>query len=165
MTWLTRWGNMLPHRIVIRAANPDDLADLTRLYVAYRVFYGEPPAEAAAGEFIRERISGNAGKYFLAWDSEHPLASPVAFMHLMPSTNTLAMRPIWLLEDLYVEPAARKRGIATRLLEEAEVFARSTGAERITLATAHDNEAAQSIYRKVGYVREDHFRYFHRVLS
>ena len=31
-------------------------------------------------------------------------------MHLMPSTNTLAMRPIWFLEDLYVDargPAAR----------------------------------------------------------
>ena len=155
---------MLPHRIVIRAANLDDLADLTRLYVAYRVFYGERPAEAAAEEFIRERVSSRAGKYFLAWGSDGDRTEPVAFMHLMPSTNTLAMRPIWLLEDLYVEPAARKQGIASSLLEEAEVFARSTGAERITLSTAHDNEAAQSIYRKLGYVREDHFRYFHRVL-
>ncbi len=150
---------------VIRAANLDDLLDLTRLYIAYRVFYGEPPAEAAAEQFIRERISSNAGRYFLAWDEHGERTSPVGFMHLMPSTNTLAMRPIWLLEDLYIEPAARRQGIASCLLREAEAFARRTGAERITLSTAHNNEIAQSIYRRAGYEREEHFWYFHRVLT
>jgi ribosomal protein S18 acetylase RimI-like enzyme len=46
----------------------------------------------------------------------------------------------------------------------AEAFARDTGAERLTLATAHDNLAAQHIYKKLGYVREEHFWYFHRLL-
>jgi ribosomal protein S18 acetylase RimI-like enzyme len=82
----------------------------------------------------------------------------------MPSTNTLVMRPIWLLEDLYVDPSARGLGVATSLLRYAEDFARSTGAERLTLATAHDNLTAQHIYKKLGYVREDHFWYFHRLL-
>jgi ribosomal protein S18 acetylase RimI-like enzyme len=85
-------------------------------------------------------------------------------MHLMPSTNTLAMRPIWLLEDLYVDVTARGQGVATALLSYAEEFARSSGAERLTLATAHDNLAAQHIYKKLGYVREEHFWYFHRLL-
>ena len=74
------------------------------------------------------------------------------------------MRPIWLLEDLYVDPSARGRGVATSLLRYAEDFARSTGAERLTLATAHGNLTAQHIYRKLGYVREEHFLYFHRLL-
>jgi len=82
----------------------------------------------------------------------------------MPSTNTLAMRPIWLLEDLYVDGLARGQGFATALLRYAEAFARTTGAERLTLATAHDNVAAQHIYKKLGYVREEHFLYFHRLL-
>ena len=86
-------------------------------------------------------------------------------MHLMPSTNTLAMRPIWFLEDLYVSTRARGQGVATALLSHAEAFARSTGAERLTLATAHDNLAAQRIYKKLGYVREEHFLYFHRLLT
>jgi ribosomal protein S18 acetylase RimI-like enzyme len=85
-------------------------------------------------------------------------------MHLMPSTNTLAMRPIWLLEDLYVDVSARGRGVATALLSYAEAFARSNGDERLTLATAHDNLVAQHIYQKLGYVREEHFLYFHRLL-
>ncbi len=156
---------MNDQRIEIRAATLEDASHLTQLYVAYRVFYGEPPSGEAAARFIRERLATGAGKYFLAWTSDSSQSSPAAFMHLMPSTNTLAMRPIWLLEDLYVEPSARNQGIATSLLRHAEQFARSTGAERLTLATATGNTVAQSIYRKLGYVRDDHFSYFHRVLE
>jgi ribosomal protein S18 acetylase RimI-like enzyme len=151
--------------ITIRAAIMQDIPELTRLYIAYRLFYGEAAAADAARDFIADRIRRNAGEYFLAWrDTPDQQASPVAFMHLMPSTNTLAMRPIWLLEDLYVDSSARNQGIATSLLRHAEAFARATGAERLTLATAHDNAAAQGIYRKLGYVRDEHFWYFHRVL-
>jgi|HubBroStandDraft_1064217.scaffolds.fasta_scaffold68002_2 GNAT superfamily N-acetyltransferase len=152
------------HQTTIRLVTIGDVTELTRLYIAYRVFYGEPPADDAALAFIRDRIERNAGQYFLAWSETSPQKSPVAFMHLMSSTNTLAMRLMWFLEDLYVEPLARNQGIATSLLRHAEDFARSTGAERLTLATAHDNHTAQSIYRKLGYIREDHFFYFHRVL-
>jgi ribosomal protein S18 acetylase RimI-like enzyme len=155
--------------VTIRTAGLDDVPALTALYIAYRVFYGEPPAPEAAREFIGERIQRNAGVYFLAWSPSEravadQLAEPVAFIHLMPSMNTLAMRPIWLLEDLYVRPTARNQGIATSLLRHAEAFARKTGAERLTLSTAHDNAAAQSVYEKLGYVREENFWYFHRVL-
>jgi ribosomal protein S18 acetylase RimI-like enzyme len=145
---------------VIRAATTAELTELSRLYVAYRVFYGEVPAEERAAAFILDRLSQSSGRYFLAWNGR----DAVGFMHLMPSTNTLAMRPIWLLEDLYVDVSARGRGVATALLSHAEAFARSTGAERLTLATAYDNLAAQHIYKKLGYVREDHFSCFHLLL-
>jgi ribosomal protein S18 acetylase RimI-like enzyme len=145
----------------IEAASIDDVAELSRLYIAYRVFYGEPPEDQRALSFVRDRVMQSSGRYFLARRDDR---SAIGFMHLMPSTNTLAMRPIWLLEDLYVDAAARGQGIATALLSYAEEFASSTGAERLTLATAHDNRAAQHIYKKLGYVREEHFLYFHRLL-
>jgi ribosomal protein S18 acetylase RimI-like enzyme len=147
------------HRI--EAASTADLPDLSRLYIAYRVFYGEAPEAQRAAAFIRDRVTQSPGRYFLVW-SDH--SSAIGFMHLIPSTNTLAMRPIWFLEDLYVDVPARGQGVATALLSYAEDFARSTGAERLTLATAHDNLAAQHIYKKLGYVREEHFLYFHRLL-
>jgi GNAT superfamily N-acetyltransferase len=144
----------------IEAASTPHLSELSRLYIAYRVFYGEAPEEERASAFIRDRVMQSSGRYFLAWNDHHA----IGFMHLMPSTNTLAMRPIWFLEDLYVDVPARGQGVATALLSYAEEFARSTGAERLTLATAHDNLAAQHIYKKMGYVREEHFLYFHRLL-
>jgi ribosomal protein S18 acetylase RimI-like enzyme len=145
----------------IEAATTAQLSELLRLYIAYRVFYGEAPEEERAVAFIRDRVTQSSGRYFVAWDDT---SRAIGFMHLMPSTNTLAMRPIWFLEDLYVDVAARGQGVATALLGYAEEFARSTGAERLTLATAHDNVAAQHIYKKLGYVREEHFWYFHRLL-
>jgi ribosomal protein S18 acetylase RimI-like enzyme len=145
----------------IEAASTAHLSELSRLYIAYRVFYGEAPEQERSIAFIRDRVTQSSGRYFLAWDDT---SSAIGFMHLMPSTNTLAMRPIWFLEDLYVDVLARGQGVATALLFYAEEFARSTGAERLTLATAHDNVAAQHIYKKLGYVREEHFLYFHRLL-
>ena len=51
----------------IEAASSADLAELTRLYIAYRVFYGEAPQEQRAAEFIRERVLQSSVRYFLAW--------------------------------------------------------------------------------------------------
>jgi ribosomal protein S18 acetylase RimI-like enzyme len=144
----------------IEAAAAADLNELVRLYIAYRLFYGEAAEQERAAAFIRDRVTQSSGRYFLAWNGD----DAIGFMHLMPSTNTLAMRPIWFLEDLYVDVAARGQGVATALLRYAEAFARGTGAERLTLATARDNLAAQHIYKKLGYVREEHFLYFHRLL-
>jgi GNAT superfamily N-acetyltransferase len=158
------WENLPGPRIspIVAPACVADVPTLSRLFVAYRVFYGEAPAEERAEDFIRERVTQSLGRYFLAWNET---GEALGFMHLMPSTNTLAMRSMWWLEDLYVAPTARGRGVGSGLLSHAEAFARSTGAERLTLATAHDNLAAQHIYRKLGYVREEHFLYFHRLLS
>jgi ribosomal protein S18 acetylase RimI-like enzyme len=160
--------------VSIQAASSRDISELVRLFNGYREFYGETPNEERALEFIRDRVlvaSGQAegqppvAKYYLAWTDSGGSRRAVGFMHLIPSTNTLAMRPIWFLEDLYVEPSARRSGIAAALLRYAEEFARSAGAERLTLATAHDNAAAQALYRKHGYIREDHLWYFHRLLD
>lgn len=159
--------------VSVQRASARDVFDVVRLFNAYRDFYGEAPDESRALTFIRDRIAlacaelpgqHSIAQYFLAWMPTARGREAVGFMHLMPSMNTLAMRPIWFLEDLYVDPPARRKGVATALMEHAEEFARRTGAERLTLATAHDNAAAQSVYCKLGYVREEHFCIFHRLL-
>ena len=81
---------------MIQPATQADAPELSRLYIAYRVFYGEDPEEQRAIAFILDRLRQSSARYFLAWNGR----DAIGFMHLMPSTNTLAMRPIWLLEDL-----------------------------------------------------------------
>ncbi len=46
--------------------------------------------------------------------------------------------------------------MAKPLMQHAERFAIETEAERLTLAIADNNEAAQALYRKLGYVCVDH---------
>jgi GNAT superfamily N-acetyltransferase len=157
----------------IQTASSRDIPELVRLFNAYREFYEQPPDEPRVLAFICERIAHAekppgevpVAQYFLAWTGSAGARKAVGFMHLIPSANTLAMRPIWFLEDLYVEASMREQGVATALLRHAEAFARNTGAERLTLATAHDNAPAQAAYGKAGYVREEYFWYFHRLLD
>lgn len=145
----------------IVAATPPDIPALARLFDAYRVFYKQPSDSAASEAYIAGEVTNGNTRFFLARSS---ITAAIGFVHLIPATNTLVMRPIWYLEDLFVDPSARRKGVGKALMQTAERFARATGAERLTLATANDNHAAQALYRKLGYIREDHFQYFHRLL-
>jgi ribosomal protein S18 acetylase RimI-like enzyme len=140
-----------------------DVAELGGLFDDYRVFYGAVSEPAKSEAFVHGLIAHRKTHFFLAREEEGKPA--LGFIHLMPSINTVAMRPIWLLEDLYVVPAGRRKGVATALMTYTEEFARETGVERLTLATAHDNRKAQALYKRMGYVKEEHFCYYHRMLD
>jgi putative acetyltransferase len=56
------------------------------------------------------------------------------------------------LRRFRVRASWRRRGLATRLLMEAERFCREQGYRHITLGTSDRQHAAQELYRKHGYV-------------
>jgi GNAT superfamily N-acetyltransferase len=72
------------------------------------------------------------------------------------------MRRIWILNDLFVEPLHRSKGVA-KLLKTAEQHARDTEAVRIVLSTQVSNTAAQALYASLGYLRDEMF--YHYALS
>ena len=147
----------------IEPAIASDIPELGALFDDYRVFYKSLSTPAKSEAFVQSLVALRNTRFFLAREaSDTPL---LGFVHLMPSINTIAMRPIWFLEDLYVVPEYRRHGIATALMHHAEAFARETGAERLTLATAHNNTRAQSLYKRLNYLREEHFWYYHLVLN
>jgi ribosomal protein S18 acetylase RimI-like enzyme len=147
----------------IEPALATDVPELTGLFDAYRVFYGAASDPEKTQAFVHGLVSQGKTHFFLAREAGREPA--LGFVHLMPSISTVAMRPMWLLEDLYVIPSARRSGVATALMRHAENYAIETGAERLTLATAHNNSKAQSLYKRLGYVREEHFWYYHRILE
>ena len=57
----------------------------------------------------------------------------------------------WILNDLFVEAGARRRGVARALLDAAAAFAREDGAIGISLETSQDNAAARALYRAAGW--------------
>jgi ribosomal protein S18 acetylase RimI-like enzyme len=149
----------------IHPATAADVHVLEELFDAYRVFYEAGPAPEETVAFVGKLVDKGNTQFFLARAAGQETDPLLGFVHLIPSINTVAMQPIWLLEDLFVAPDARRLGVAASLMQYAEVFARQTGAERLTLATAHNNFPAQSLYRDLGYMREEHFWYFHRMLE
>ena len=77
---------------------------------------------------------------------------------IYPTFSTVALAPIWLLNDLYVDESARGNGVATKLMETAEQAARDAGAARIWLRTANDNTAAQALYEGRNWKQDEVFR-------
>lgn len=56
------------------------------------------------------------------------------------------------LDDLYVVPQSRNRGLSTAALLEVRDFCKSIGIRAITVEVGFNNVAAQSVYRRLGMV-------------
>jgi ribosomal protein S18 acetylase RimI-like enzyme len=147
----------------IRPAHADDLPELARLFDAYRVFYGQPSDPAGAARFTGARLARGDAHVFVAEAAAG--AGLAGFVQLYPSWSSVSMARIYVLNDLFVDPAARRGGVGRALLEAAHAFARSRGAVRVSLETAVDNHAAQALYESLGYQRDAAFHRYHWRIS
>ena len=152
---------MEPQNILVRRATIADLDRIAPLFDAYRQFYGQAHDLALAREFLRERLEQNQSVIFLALD---PVESAVGFTQLYPSFSSASAQRIFIVNDLFVDAAARRGGVGRALLATAADFGRSAGAVRLTLSTAHSNTSAQSLYEATGWLRDEIFRSYHLVL-
>jgi ribosomal protein S18 acetylase RimI-like enzyme len=59
------------------------------------------------------------------------------------------------LEELYVAPAKRGRGLGRALLEAAMVAAREEGAQHMELGTSEADTAARSLYESAGFTNRE----------
>ncbi|HTP84026.1 MAG TPA: GNAT family N-acetyltransferase [Alphaproteobacteria bacterium] len=134
-------------------AKSNDLEAVAQLFDAYRVFYRQSSDVAAARTFIRERFARRDSVIFLARVS----GEPAGFVQLYPSLSSVSMRPIWILNDLFVAPTARGAGVGRRLMDRAREFASASGALRIELTTERTNTTAQRLYHACGYARDEVF--------
>ena len=142
----------------MRRAGPEggDVDLLTPLFDAYRQFYELPSDPPTARAFLAERLARGEAVVFLAQDGTRVLG----FTLLYAAFSSLIPGPILILNDLFVIPEARGRGVGNALLEQARQHARATGAKRIDLATHRDNRGAQRLYESLGYRRDDEFYYY-----
>jgi len=88
------------------------------------------------------------GKIYVARDGR----LVVAMASLLYTISTAEGGKAAIFEDLVVAPEHRKRGIGEALLKHVVAEARNEGVLRITLLTDMQNERAQAMYRRVGFV-------------
>ena len=137
----------------VRRATIADLGTVAALFDAYRQFYQQPADYALAEAFIRERLTNNDSVVFLAIDPQ--ANAGLGFTQLYPSFSSVSVRRIWILNDLFVAPAARRSGVARALLDAARDHATATGAKRLVLSTARANREARKLYESYGYKQDE----------
>ncbi len=131
-------------------AGRDDLDRIATLFDAYRVFYGQRSDPPSAHAFIAERLRDEDSLITLAVDETD---SALGFAQAYPFLSSVAMRPIWVLNDLYVCTDHRRKGVGRALLEDMVARGRKAEIARLVLETAHDNAVAQRLYESCGWDR------------
>ena len=147
---------MVDIRIV--RAERKDLDDLVPLFDGYRQFYGQRSDLAAARAFLRERIERDESVIYLAYTEPGEAAG---FTQLYPSFSSVSLKPLWILNDLYVRSDVRRGGVGRALLERARQHAIETAAKGLVLSTGVTNKAAQTLYESCGWQRDDEFFQYH----
>lgn len=73
----------------------------------------------------------------------------VGFAHFFPHADTWHEQPIGYLQDLFVDPQWRERGLGEALIRSVAERAAERGWSRVYWQTAADNEHARSLYDKL----------------
>lgn len=148
--------------IEIIRATIDDLELLVPLFDGYRQFYKQETNLEGARNFLKAHFEENTSVVFLALCiDEQGQRQACGFTQLYPSFSSVSMKRLWILNDLFVSPTARRTGTGTALLERARQFAIETHAKGLSLTTAVDNYTAQSVYEAHGWKRDQEFYAYH----
>jgi ribosomal protein S18 acetylase RimI-like enzyme len=135
-----------PAELPVRRAESADAETIGRLLHDFNSEFDEPtPGPRALAERVEELLAAGEITVLLGGDKPHGLA-------------VLRFRPaIWkealdcYLEELYVVPDRRGRGLGRALMEAAIELARREGAAHMDLGTSEDDVAARALYESLGF--------------
>jgi GNAT superfamily N-acetyltransferase len=129
----------------IAALGAADHAGWLRLARGYKAFYQTPVSDAEYAHAWK-RLLGNDRVWGLGAHLDGRLAG---ITHFLFHTGTW-MDEVCYLQDLFVDPALRGRGVARALIEAVAGAARERGAQRLYWLTQDHNTTARALYDKVG---------------
>lgn len=135
---------------VLRPASPSDTAEILRLIIELAVYEKEPDAVVATEESLQRALFGEApAVYAHVIDGDRPgeLAG-IAIWYLTFSTWE-GVHGIHL-EDLYVSPEYRGRGLGKTLLLNLAALCVERGYARLEWDVLDWNEPAIGFYRSLG---------------
>ena len=129
-----------------RRAGPGDEVAAGRLLHEFNTSEEMPtPGPEAMARRVRALLDAGEATVLLAGDGP----DGVLVLRLRPSLWAEGLDAY--LEELYVVPAARRRGHGRALVEEAMRIARDAGAVRIDLGTGEDDLPARALYEALGF--------------
>jgi GNAT superfamily N-acetyltransferase len=134
--------------IALRPATPEDAPEIHRLIVALATYEREPDAVVVTPAELAAQLASERPPFecLLALAED----AVVGFALYFHNYSTWRGRAGLYLEDLFVEPAQRGRGIGRRLLIELAKLAVARGCARMEWMVLDWNEPAIAFYRSLG---------------
>ena len=132
----------------LRRAEPDDAAALLRLICALAEFEKLEPPDADAQQRLMEDAFGERPRFesWLAFADAHD--GPVGYAIILETYSSFLARPTLYLEDVFVLPEFRSRGIGTAFLRHCISLAHERGCGRMEWTCLDWNEDAQVFYEE-----------------
>ena len=131
---------------LIRAAEPGDLPSVVALVRALADFEKlEGPDDAAARRLVDDFGAGRYSLFVAERDS-----AIVGYALYFFTYSTFLARPSLYLEDLFVHPSARGRGLGERFMRTLAREAARHGCGRFEWTVLDWNVDAQKFYRRLG---------------
>ncbi len=141
--------------MTIIKAHIDHLEDLIPLFDGYRVFYKQPSDKDGARHFLLERFKNRDAVIFMAYAND----KAIGFTQLYPLRSSVSMRPMYLLNDLFVDLSYRGKGVGEALIHKAKQLCISENNKGLAIQTTHDNPA-QHLYERLGFIRDTDLHFF-----
>lgn len=128
------------------------LTDIDVLVRLLRQFYSEAAvslSERAASQAFESLLDDSRlGQVWVMEEDGHPAGFVVLTVSFSMEYGGLR----GFVDDFYVSPPYRRRGLGHAALEEVKRLCRRRGVRALMVETGPDNEAAMSAYRSVGFV-------------
>jgi GNAT superfamily N-acetyltransferase len=152
-----RYGEAMASPVQIAPISSEQLETLLPLIAAYQRFYeveeiDEERNRAFFGRFV---APSDDGMLIGAWREERLVGYACLYWHF----TSLVPAETVLMNDLYVDPAARGEGVGRALIDASADVARERGAHQLEWATAPGNERAQRLYDSTGAERSTWVEY------
>ena len=131
--------------VTIRRAGPADAATVAMLL--HELARHEDSLDAVRADTAdwRRLLAHPAVAVLLAFVGDHP----VGYVSGVRQLNLWVGRDLFALDDLYVRPEARDRGVGGRLMASVAELVAPEGL-LVTWGVREDNEAGQRFYRRLG---------------
>lgn len=141
---------MEKREIQVRQAGVEDAPAIARLLDDFNREYDEPtPGVEALTATVRRLLDGGEMTGLLAGDGPDGLA----LLRFRPALWSEGLETY--LQELYVVPHLRGRGIGRALMERAIDLARGRGADGIDLNTGETDTAARALYESMGFTNRE----------
>jgi GNAT superfamily N-acetyltransferase len=147
----------------IRRATPDDALTVATLgaviqasHAPERPDWFKPANPAGAVEMYREMLCDPNVTVFLAEEGDDALGFLMAVTHRRPDTPLSFAQTVLEIDQIGVDPAARRRGVGHALFEAARELADEVSAYRLVLTTWVFNHGAHRFFESEGFAIELH---------